>query len=505
MLSDPQMIKSEFLKILDYSDPLVRQEKTATLLTDLQRSGALQAPGASLPLDAACRLGDLKIVRLFLEHNADITMESAIQELGNAKNCMRKTDSKAAKKIGHVIDLAVKIYEASNIFNQQNHHTGVGFCESLHLACFLKDSREKAYCEKKTHRLPASVFFNRKSAYILYPRKDAKSPHPNILGGGSYKDVYPALKVRIRKREVILAAQMVPSHREKHFDSSVLPLMRRFSKFGKGFPSIFLDEQYFSRKKQGLREIVVQPFWEGCSLKSHTLALRAQSNKPPLSLHKQIRIAACLASAVRKMHRQNLVHGDIKPDNCLYNKQFLACLTDFDLTHVAGKPGWWGRFFYGSIPYIPPEQLDACYVEEGSGQPGDMYALGLVLHELSIGQPVWFAALVSYCTRAKAVIEHYAKQHSNGLLPYDQLVQKIMANLTTSRTRKSVIAQQKALLPVLRQLEAMPQKTLEQRFHLLIYGLLHPDHRERLTADQFYTEIRKLKQEAASLALYPVA
>jgi WD40 repeat protein len=86
-----------------------------------------------------------------------------------------------------------------------------------------------------------------------------------------------------------------------------------------------------------------------------------------------LRLALEVVSGLAQLHRQGLVHRDVKPGNIIYVNG-RAKLADIGLVTVPGE----GRTFVGTEGYIPPE---------GPGSPGaDIYALGVVLYEASTGR-----------------------------------------------------------------------------------------------------------------------
>lgn len=496
--TDPHDLRGEFLEILAYTDANKRLRETKRLL-HLTKEGRIDIiPEVSLPLEEACRLGDTKIIRLYLEHKAAITQSNALEELSIARKQLRKTNKAASHTIKKVIDLALCINEYSEYFNKTS-YTGVKFNESLQLACFIANAEGKPYYSKGLNKLPASLLFQKKNVYILYPRLDRTKTHSNLIGGGSYKDVYPALKIRLKSCEVFLAAQLVPNNHQRNFDRPVLTQMHKFADLGQGFPSIFVDTEYFSHKKKGIRQIVIQPLWTGGSLNLHTVHELRKHRSPPLPLNTQINIAACLAVAIRKIHRNNLVHGDIKPHNCLFDGKMKACLTDFDLSYEAGQRvnSWWSKIFYGTVPYVSPEQLETHYSEISSGKPGDMYALGLVLYELFIGKPDWFDRLICHYHKSSVDLFKIRHEYKAGHIGYDDYVLKIINYFSTSRNRKIIVGMQKSLYAKLNFLEKLQTKSREQQYLLMILQLLHPDPAMRLNSDEFFRLSRKLKKSAA--------
>ena len=92
-------------------------------------------------------------------------------------------------------------------------------------------------------------------------------------------------------------------------------------------------------------------------------------------------IARQLCEGLAAVHEQGVLHRDLKPSNVMIDGDGHARLTDFGLAAAAGADA------RGGTPaYMAPEQVDG----EVSVK-SDLYALGLVLYELTTGQPAFQA------------------------------------------------------------------------------------------------------------------
>jgi len=97
-------------------------------------------------------------------------------------------------------------------------------------------------------------------------------------------------------------------------------------------------------------------------------------------------LQAC--SALDAVHKAGIVHRDIKPDNILIAKGGLVKLTDFGLAKAETSRITAANVVMGTPAYMSPEQSRGIDVDARS----DIYAMGLVLHEMLTGKAVFFGA-----------------------------------------------------------------------------------------------------------------
>jgi serine/threonine protein kinase len=107
----------------------------------------------------------------------------------------------------------------------------------------------------------------------------------------------------------------------------------------------------------------------------------------PMELSRFLRLAVSLAAALGKVHRQSLIHKDIKPANMLVNSATGAIrLTGFGLTsrlpreRQSPEPP---EVIAGTLAYMAPEQTGR--MNRSIDSRSDLYSLGVTFYEMLTG------------------------------------------------------------------------------------------------------------------------
>jgi nucleotide-binding universal stress UspA family protein len=104
----------------------------------------------------------------------------------------------------------------------------------------------------------------------------------------------------------------------------------------------------------------------------------------PLPYDKAAAIAGKIAVALADVHRQNVIHHDIKPSNIMFRPSGEAVLIDFGLAHHNQLPDLLQEEFrlpYGTAPYMAPERLLGVRDDPRS----DLFSLGVLLYFFTTG------------------------------------------------------------------------------------------------------------------------
>ncbi|HEX3138802.1 MAG TPA: protein kinase, partial [Rhizobacter sp.] len=89
-------------------------------------------------------------------------------------------------------------------------------------------------------------------------------------------------------------------------------------------------------------------------------SLRARFDAAPLPIAEVVSIGIRVATALHDLHRQHLVHLDVKPSNIMFRETGEAVLVDFGLSRHDHLPDLLDEDFelpLGTAPYMSPEQV----------------------------------------------------------------------------------------------------------------------------------------------------
>lgn len=99
----------------------------------------------------------------------------------------------------------------------------------------------------------------------------------------------------------------------------------------------------------------------------------------PLPIEEVASLGARVAQALHALHRQNVIHLDVKPSNLMVRPEGDIALIDFGLSSHRHLPDLMAEEFrlpYGTAPYMAPEQV----LGERREPRSDLFALGALLY-----------------------------------------------------------------------------------------------------------------------------
>jgi nucleotide-binding universal stress UspA family protein len=115
------------------------------------------------------------------------------------------------------------------------------------------------------------------------------------------------------------------------------------------------------------------------------VSLRSRFDAAPLPVAEVVSTGIKIAHALQDLHRQHVIHLDIKPSNIMFRPDGNAVLIDFGLSRHDKLPDLLDEEFrlpMGTGPYISPEQVLGVRNEPRS----DLFSLGVLLYHLATGE-----------------------------------------------------------------------------------------------------------------------
>lgn len=102
---------------------------------------------------------------------------------------------------------------------------------------------------------------------------------------------------------------------------------------------------------------------------------------------KYTRLSLKILQGLDDLHNNGVIHRDLKPDNVLFDEEGEPKLSDFDISGFLNKRmtsrNWIGavKETWGSLLYVPPEQLDQWQAYKMTRASMDIFAFGVTMYE----------------------------------------------------------------------------------------------------------------------------
>jgi tRNA A-37 threonylcarbamoyl transferase component Bud32/Leucine-rich repeat (LRR) protein len=194
-----------------------------------------------------------------------------------------------------------------------------------------------------------------------------------VIGEGASGVVYRA---RHRALDRLVAIKLLPA---RSVDANDLARLRQEARLAASLEHPHIVPVYEVGQDDGGRFFLVMKLIEGTDLKKSADSLRREPRK-------LARVMASVARAVQHAHERGVLHRDLKPANILLDADAQPHLIDFGLA----RPLEGGAYLtatgviVGTPAYLSPEQAAGC---KQIGPGTDIWALGVILHELLTGKP----------------------------------------------------------------------------------------------------------------------
>jgi tRNA A-37 threonylcarbamoyl transferase component Bud32 len=200
-----------------------------------------------------------------------------------------------------------------------------------------------------------------------------------VLGSGGFATVYLAEDSLLRRQ---VALKLL--HEQLADDANVVRRFQAEARAAAGLHHPNIVNVYDVGESEQGRPYLVTEFLSGSPL-SRVLA---QSGALPIEF--VVRIITQLASALEHMHRQGIIHRDVKPSNVMLDESGHVTLMDFgsarELTPETRRT--LSGEMLGTLGYMAPEQISGDAITPAT----DVYALGLLTYEMLAGEPPFTGA-----------------------------------------------------------------------------------------------------------------
>ncbi|VDC29310.1 serine/threonine protein kinase [Pseudogemmobacter humi] len=105
----------------------------------------------------------------------------------------------------------------------------------------------------------------------------------------------------------------------------------------------------------------------------------------PLPIERVVELGRGMAAMLHELHRQHVIHLDLKPGNVMWRETGEMVAIDYGLARHDQLPDLLAEEFtipMGTFPYIAPEQ----FLRQRNDLRSDIFALGVMLYELATGK-----------------------------------------------------------------------------------------------------------------------
>lgn len=142
-----------------------------------------------------------------------------------------------------------------------------------------------------------------------------------------------------------------------------------------------------------------------------------KQQQTPLSMFQKLDMSHQIASGLKYLHENDIVHGDLTPTNILINGDGKICLADFGLSMILAESGnpTFNSCHGGNVRWMAPEIA----LPESEGEPtkptmpADIYSHGCIMLQLLCGQQPYFP---------RENVFHVIAAILKGIEPFRQLI-----------------------------------------------------------------------------------
>ncbi|PNE02554.1 serine (threonine) protein kinase [Alcanivorax sp. MD8A] len=106
---------------------------------------------------------------------------------------------------------------------------------------------------------------------------------------------------------------------------------------------------------------------------------------PDAAVEEKLYLADQLLNGIRALHRADVIHGDLKPDNIMVDTSGLVRIVDFGSCHCRGMEQSASDIPLGTRDYTAPELVDG----DAPSEQSDLFSAAAIIHEMLTGALPW--------------------------------------------------------------------------------------------------------------------
>ena len=109
------------------------------------------------------------------------------------------------------------------------------------------------------------------------------------------------------------------------------------------------------------------------------------NDHPDAPVEEKLYLADQLLNGIRALHRADVIHGDLKPDNIMVDSNGLVRIVDFGSCHCRGMEQINAGIPLGTRDYSAPELVEGTTPSEQS----DLFSVGVIIHKMLTSALPW--------------------------------------------------------------------------------------------------------------------
>lgn len=251
------------------------------------------------------------------------------------------------------------------------HHLFTEREKTLLYIAFLKAAatsvEEPSFLDRKVHHIARDVILYGKNGYVLF---DNYRQEDSLVGRGSFKYVYHTINLLDGTSYAVSECVCDTSKKQT--------ICRREAAFSRQLSKIAHVAKLILYLEHDRTSYFIAPLYEGRTI-THELE-KARASSSSISTYQKLRWFEAILGAVLEMHKEGVLHRDLKPDNIFLDRNHQPFVGDFGLSCREDERGTYGPYaLCGTRSYLAPELWQEF---PKATRATDIWALGILLHEM---------------------------------------------------------------------------------------------------------------------------